>query len=250
MRLKVQSPPGEFTLNNHTEIPDTDGIVNLTWFSSEGVQNYSVFVSESIIYDVVSDGTLVAENITDEFYLIEELTNGDYYYVIVAYNESSEIMSNCIHVAVRRAPDHFNLTSDAGNPHDDDGSFELIWTRSEYAMNYTIYISNYSISTLNESVTEIYSFSPSFKWPTYRYQLCHCSGTGLSDGTYYFIIVASNEYGKYTSECLEVVIKIPIEQSGEDGDNDIFPYIPQVITYVALGSLLIGLIFMHYKRRK
>ena len=252
IRVKVQFPPGEFTLNNHTDIPDTDGIVNLTWSYSEGVKNYSVFVSEGIIYDVMSNGTLVVENITEEFYLTEELTNGDYYYVVIAYNEAGETMSNCIHVAVRRTPERFNLTSDARVPKDDDGSFELIWTHSEYALNYTIYISNYSISVLNDSVTEIYNFTPSFEWPTYRYQLCHCSGTGLSNGTYYFIVVASNEYGTYTTECLEIIEKIPVEQVDEahKNGNELLQYIPQVIAYVALGSLLTGLIFIYNKRRK
>lgn len=253
LEVKVQFLPKEFYLNNHTDIPDTDGIVNLTWSYSEGVKNYSVFISEGIIYDVMSDGTLAAESITDEFYLTEELTNGDYYYVVVAYNEAGETMSNCIHVAVRRTPERFNLTSDARIPVDDDGSFELIWTHSEYALNYTIYISNYSISVLNDSVTEIYNITPSFEWSTYRYQLCHCSGTGLGNGTYYFIVVANNEYGKYTSECLEVVVKIPIEpieQSGEEGGNNIFTYIPQVITYAALVILLTGLLFIYNRRRK
>lgn len=250
LEVKVQLPPEEFFLNNHTEIPDTDGIVNLSWSHSEGTKFYSVYVDDALINDIDIDQTLVVYNVTDRFYTIENLTNGDYYYAIVAINEAGEIMSNCIHVVIRRAPESFNLTSDAGNPHDDDGSFELIWTHSEYALNYSVYISNYSISMLNDSVIEIYNFTPSFEWPTYRYQLCDSSGAGLSNGTYYFIVVATNEYGEYTTECLEVVVKIPIEQSEEQGGNNIFKYFPQVVTYVALGSMLTGLIIIYNKRKK
>ncbi|MFX1477392.1 MAG: SBBP repeat-containing protein [Promethearchaeota archaeon] len=246
LKVKVQFPPDDFLLNNNTEIPDVDGNVNLTWTPSIGAKNYSVFIGNDVIYNHISDATLFAENITQESFLIEELLNGDYYYVVVAYNEAGETMSNCIHIIVRRSPFPFNLTSDAGIPFDEDGTFELVWTHSEYALNYTVFISNYSISIFNESVIEVYNFTPPFEWPTYRHDI-----TGLTNGTYYFVVVAFNEYGSYITECLEIKVKIPKEpNNGNTNGNEIFKYLPQIIVPVIIGILVFGMIFIYYKRKK
>jgi hypothetical protein len=161
--FRVQFPPSDFTLNNLTEIPNRDGIINVTWSHSVGAKNYSMFMSESVIQDVDVNGILVAKNITDYYYSVADISNGDYYFAIVAYNEAGETMSNCINVEVRRAPTPFNLTSDAEVPLDIDGSFDLIWTHSEYAVNYTVFISDYEISVFNESVQELYNFTPTFE---------------------------------------------------------------------------------------
>ncbi|MFX1320376.1 MAG: SBBP repeat-containing protein [Promethearchaeota archaeon] len=246
LKAIIQFVPGEFTLNNHTEIPDTDGIVNFTWSTSEGADNYSVYVHVDFIYDFETQSTLVANNITDTFFLIENLTNGDYYYVIVAYNEVGDIMSNCIQVIVRRAPDPFILFSDADIPTDDDGTFDIIWTRSEYALNYTIFISNYTITTFNSSVKSFYNFTPPFEWPYYRYSV-----SGWGNGTYFFIVVAYNEFGNYTTGCLKIIVLIPYTPSNgtTDGKN-VYEWIPITIPYIIITGLLGVLILVYYKRKK
>ena len=248
LKAIIQFVPGEFTLNNHTEIPDTDGMVNLTWSTSEGADNYSVYVHDDIIYDFKTQGTLVASNITGTFFLIENLTNGDYYYLVVAYNEVGDTMSNCIQVIIKRAPDPFVLFSDADIPTDDDGTFDIIWTKSEYALNYTIFISNYTIITFNSSVKSFCNFTPPFEWPYYRYSI-----TGWENGTYYFIAVAHNEFGNYTTECLEVKVLIPHVPSNEtidgNGKNN-YEWIPYTLPYVGIFGVLGVLIFVYYKRKK
>jgi hypothetical protein len=191
---------------------------------------------------------MVAYNFTDEFYTIEGLTKGEYYFEIGAENEAGFTVSNNISTEVRRAPTTVTLTSDADIPVDTDGTFELVWTHSEYALNYTLFISDSPISIINDSVQELYNFTPQFEWPTYRYNLCHCLGTGLTNGTYYFMVIASNEYGNSTTECLEVEVAIPVEQKTR-GNNILEIIIPQVITYLALGSLITGSIVL-YKKRK
>lgn len=250
INVKVQYPPGEFTLNNHSSAPDTDGMINLTWSISESAEYYSVYMDDTIIDDIGIEQMLVANNLTECCLTIDNLTNGEYYYIILAINDAGEALSNCINLSVRRAPNSFMLISDAGTPYDEDGAFELIWTHSEYATNYTVYISNYSIDVMNDSLKELYTFSPSFEWPTYRYNLCHCSGTGLSNGTYYFVIVATNEHGEYRTECLEIEVRIPKEKSDEGDTSDIFKYVPQVLLYSTIGCLLLAMIIIYGKIRK
>ena len=205
-----------------------------------------MYVHDEIINNFEIQGTLVTKNITENFFLIENLTNGDYYYASVAYNEVGNTMSNCIQVIVRRAPDPFVLFSDADIPTDNDGTFDIIWTRSEYALNYTIFISNYTITSFNSSVKSFYNFTPEFEWPYYRYSI-----TGWGNGTYYFIAVAYNEYGNYTTGCLEVKVLIHhIPSNGTiDGKNN-FEWIPYTLPYVATAGLLGVLIFVYYKRKK
>ena len=246
LKAIVQYPPDDFLLNNHTQIPDTDGIVNLTWSTSEGADNYSVYVHDDIIYDFKTQGTLVTSNITDAYFLIGNLTNGNYYYVIVAFNEVGDTMSNCIQVIVRRAPDPFVLFSDADIPIDDDGTFDIIWTRSENALNYTIFISNYTITSFNSSVKSFYNFTPPFEWPFYRYSI-----TGWGNGTYYFIAVAYNEFGNYTTGCLEVNVIIPHVPSNETIDSkNVFVWIPHILPFIITTGLVGLMIFVYVKRKK
>lgn len=110
-KIKVQFPPSDFSLNAIAPLPVTDGIINLSWSESLGTTNYSIFVDDNVIYDIKIQGSLVAEGIKDKFYWVENLTNGDYFYVIVAINEAGETMSNCINVDVQRAPTSFQISS-------------------------------------------------------------------------------------------------------------------------------------------
>ena len=177
---------------------------------------------------------------------MENLTNGNYYYVICAYNDAGMAVSNCIDVVIRRTPNPFTLSSNAGFPTDDDGSFELQWTHSEFSLNYTVYLSNNSISSLNDSVNSIYNITLSFQWPVYRLNI-----SSMDNGTYYFIVMASNEFGCYITDCLEITVEIPPEFDKENNDiTDSFQNISQVLTYVAFGGLLLGLVLIYYKRKR
>jgi hypothetical protein len=238
IQVTVQFPPAEFELYNLTGTPHIDGIINLTWSPSVGADYYYVFMN----------GSMVDYNIVDEFYTIEGLTNGEYYFEIGAENEAGFTVSNNISTEVHRAPTSFTLTSEADIPVDTDGTFELVWTHSEFALNYTLFMSDSPISIINDSIQELYNFTPQFEWPTYRYNLCHCLGTGLTNGTYYFKVIASNQYGYSTTECLEVEVGIPIEPQ-ERGSNIFDLILPQLITYVTLGSLITGSIILYKKRR-
>ena len=156
-------------------------------------------------------------------------------------------MSNCIKVKVRRAPSAFNLTTDADQP-DENGNFELIWTCSEFALNYSIYYSNYSISKVNESVNILCEgFTPSIIWPTYRFQI-----SDWKNGTYYFKIIAYNQYGNYCSNCLKVIVSIPKENEEDPIDNRNFRFsieVELVISFILI-SLLGILIFMRSRYKK
>ena len=144
--VKFIQIPGSFTLNTDAESPDIDGSFNLTWSESEGAINYSVYQHNSTITEINNSITLLSEGITGLVYPISGLNNGTYYYKIVAFNEFGNASSNCIQVIVERLPPGlFNLTTDADTP-DIDGAFNLNWTVSENAVNYSIYQHNNPVS--------------------------------------------------------------------------------------------------------
>jgi ABC-type glycerol-3-phosphate transport system substrate-binding protein len=92
--------PGDFTLNSDAESPDKDGIFNLIWTSSMGADNYSVYTSLNYITEINQSLTILAEQNATSPFSISGLENGTYYYVIVAYNENGNIVSNTIKIIV------------------------------------------------------------------------------------------------------------------------------------------------------
>ncbi len=214
LKITVQYPPEEFFLSANDETPDTDGKVNLTWTISNGVYNYSIYSHTSYIYKIDNNGTLVVSGLTNYSYLIEGLTNGEYYYTIVAINPAGQTTSNCSEIIVRRKADAFTLYSNAESP-DSDGIFELIWTKSEYANNYTVYFSTSFIDKIDNTVQSLYNLTPEFDWPTHKYEI-----TGKGTGTYYYRVVAFNEYGNFTSECLQIKVVRPPSNSRKSSKKE------------------------------
>lgn len=92
----------------------------------------------------------------------------------------------------------------------------------------------------------IYNFTPEFEWPYYRYSI-----TGWSNGTYYLIAVAYNEYGNYTTACLKINILIPhIPSNGTIDDKFVFEWISYTIPSLITFGLLVVLIYLYYRRKK
>ncbi|MFX1568621.1 MAG: CARDB domain-containing protein [Promethearchaeota archaeon] len=117
-----------------------------------------------------------------------------YYNSYQGLNDSTEDFS--ILFAYDMLPNSFDLSTNAVIPSDDDGMFDLEWTESFLANNYSVYQYSKYITEINESLTIL-------REDTNDLQI-HLEG--YSDGTYYFIVVAENNYGKTKSNCIEVII--------------------------------------------
>ena len=99
----------------------------------------------------------------------------------------------------RATPDPFSLSSDAGSP-DDDGIFTLNWDLADGADNYSVYQHSGYITEINESLILLAEEITDL----------NLALNGYSEGTYYFIVVAHNEYGDTLSNCIQVVVDIPV----------------------------------------
>jgi len=96
----IEWAPDNFYLNSDADSPDLDGNFSLTWTTSQGADNYSVFSSNSSITDIEGGLTLLAFQNATAPYSITGLPDGTYYYIVAAYNEYGYTLSNCISVKV------------------------------------------------------------------------------------------------------------------------------------------------------
>jgi hypothetical protein len=125
------------------------------------------------------------------------LLNGMFFFSGGANNYTFDFVDTnaALNIVELPLPGAFTLSSNAGNP-DTDGNFDLIWTASSGADNYTIYRSSSRITKINGSLTllvdEISTLSMAL--------------SGYADGTYYFIVVAHNNAGDTLSNCISVTI--------------------------------------------
>lgn len=234
------SPPGDFNLDSDAESPDDDGDFTLNWDASDGAESYTVYEYSSNINETNIDlATIKATDITNVSLTLTGYTNGTYYFIVEAHNVAGDTLSNCHEVVVEIPPEEedeppgsFTLSSNAGTP-DDDGSFTLSWTAADGATSYTVYEYSSPITEINGSLTILAEDVTSRTLALSEY----------SDGTYYFIVVASNNIGDTLSNGHEVVVEI----SGGDGG----PTIPGYnIYFILLLSFAATVIIIRKKRQK
>jgi hypothetical protein len=196
----AHSSPGTFTVSSDAGTPDGDGAFTLSWTAASGASNYTVFTHATPITTINGSVAVVASGLAGLSRQVTGLTNGTYYYAIVAFNVNGNSTSNCFGVTVMLVPPAaFTMTSDAGSP-DPDGSFSLNWTSSAGATNYSVYAHDHYITEINVSVAAIGTGTTSLGLLV----------QGLPNGTYYYIVVAYNDYGNRTSNCIGIdVERIP-----------------------------------------
>ncbi|MFW9947277.1 MAG: hypothetical protein ACFFDX_10665, partial [Candidatus Odinarchaeota archaeon] len=71
-----------FTLSSNADTPDTDGSFTLTWTSSTGANNYSVYRYFSYITEINGSLTPLAEEITDLSLGLSGYSDGTYYFIV------------------------------------------------------------------------------------------------------------------------------------------------------------------------
>ena len=193
-------PPGSFTLTTDADTPDTDGSFSLIWTNSAGADNYSVYLFDRYITQINNSLTILANQTAVSPYFIT-LNSGIHYFLVIVYNKTGFTLSNCVSVNIQIPPSAFTLTTDAETP-DTDGSFSLIWTNSAGADNYSVYLFDRYITQINNSLTLLTDQTAGSPFPINE-----------NSGIYYFIIVAINEYGMIISNCIEIEVNLPSDQS-------------------------------------
>jgi len=130
------------------------------------------------------------------------LLNGTFIFNAGIYNYTFDFVDTNAQFEYLSPPELFILSSDANNP-DNDGSFTLLWTESIGTENYSVYRHSSFITEITEDLIILADDITDLNFPL----------EGYSDGTYYFIVVAHNEYGDTLSNCIQVVVDIPVPPS-------------------------------------
>jgi len=198
--VEIDRRPGNFTLFSDADFPiDTDGTFNLTWSVSEGADNYSIYMHDSFITEINSNITLIENQTAISPFLMSKLKTGEYFFVIQALNAHGERLSNNVYVDVDSRPGNFTLTTDADFPIDTDGTFNLTWSVSEGADNYSIYMHDSFIAEINSNITLIENQTAVSPFLI----------LGLLDGDYFFAVMAYNETGEKLSNNIYIEVRNP-----------------------------------------
>ena len=100
--LKSAGAPGTFSLSANVSEVYTEEDFKLEWTASDGAKNYSVYSSDEAITVIDGGQELIEENITETKYVHSEDEADTFYYVVVAYNESGQTLSNWIKVLIEK----------------------------------------------------------------------------------------------------------------------------------------------------
>jgi hypothetical protein len=102
MHMKGWSPPGSPVLNAISPNPDPDGTVHLTWNDVPEVVSWNLYRHSSEITELNLDSTTeVALLLTESQYNDTELSEGTYWYAVVAIDEFGySYLSNSVSVTV------------------------------------------------------------------------------------------------------------------------------------------------------
>ncbi|MFW9867766.1 MAG: hypothetical protein ACFFEN_16860, partial [Candidatus Thorarchaeota archaeon] len=102
IKVVVSLPlPGPFTLSSNADAPDTDGTFDLLWTSSSDANNYSVYRSDNPISVIDGSLTLLSYQVATSPFPVSGLTDGEYYFVVVAHNKEGDTLSNNVHITVQ-----------------------------------------------------------------------------------------------------------------------------------------------------
>jgi len=177
--------PSNFNLVDNATTPDSDGTFDFFWSESLDAVNYTVYQSNSSITSINSSIIKFVEGNTNRTIGFNNLEEGTYYFIVVAYNTYGNTTSNLINITVRYLPGDFLLSHNADIP-DKDGNVNFTWSPSQGAESYEFYINN---SLQKENLTDN------------RYTV-----NNLESGDYKVSVSAINNAGQKSSN--EVVIYI------------------------------------------
>ncbi len=115
------APPGPINLTHTASNPDDDGVFNLVWNESIGVETYAIYNCTQFITQFNSSvKEMTSGLINNDPFEISGIDNGTYYYVVVARNIDGNATSNCVEINVQISP------STNGGPNGNGNGFNII----------------------------------------------------------------------------------------------------------------------------
>ncbi|UYP44744.1 hypothetical protein NEF87_001029 [Candidatus Lokiarchaeum ossiferum] len=186
-------PPNAPSLSSISPNPNHDGIVNLNWNDVAEISKYYIYRSTSTIESLIGLNPIAIT--TSSYYDDYYLSDGTYYYVIVAANgNGNSIPSNCELVSIVNEPPEAPIIFGFSHSPDRDGDVTVDWYSINNADKYLVFRSFSNITSI-EGMSPVSTTSSS---------IFH--DYSLSDGTYYYVVVAVNHNGNSTMSNCEMII--------------------------------------------
>jgi len=235
--IDKQSPPSPNPpiLTIATSSPTTSYDISLTWTTSTGADNYTLYRHTSAITSSNLNSATAVKTITGTSTTDTVSGIGRWYYAVVATNASgSSDPSNSPYIDVQSPPSAPNpptltiTTSSPTTSHD----ISLTWTTSTGADNYTLYRHTSAITSSNlNSATTVKTIT----------------GTSTTDtvsgvGRWYYAVVATNEVGSSDPSNSPY---IDVQDEPTDGAGGEIPGYPLI--FLVLFSLT-GIILIIHKK--
>ncbi|HDZ18621.1 MAG TPA: hypothetical protein ENH75_10035 [archaeon] len=199
--------PDAFTLTSDTQEIDDDGKFNLAWEEVGLANNYTIYTYQNYITKINNSVTILQQGLTTNNYSISGLANGTYYFKIAAINNYGKSYSNCLRIEVLLyPPKEFNFYTLSDDP-DEDGVVLLRWGSSEFAQNYSLFFSNNSETGCNGPYNKVAE-----GMTNNSYLL-----SDLQSGIYYLKVIAYNQFGSASSNCLEIHVELPTPENAIPG---------------------------------
>ncbi|TFG05899.1 MAG: hypothetical protein EU536_00715 [Promethearchaeota archaeon] len=176
-----------------------NGIISLSWTKVFSAAVYYLYWNTSIITTVGSLTPIAT--LSENTYVDTLTTNGSYYYAVVAANSAGiSNLSNCEGVQVLltapRPPTLYPITP---NP-TIDATIDLLWGTLEEADTYLVYRGTFPINSTEGQI------------PIASVKDTNFSDTVLSNGIYYYAIIAENIWGSSPlSNCESVKVILSYE---------------------------------------
>ncbi|MFW9896442.1 MAG: hypothetical protein ACFFD7_11605 [Candidatus Thorarchaeota archaeon] len=101
--------PGSFTLSTDAGDPDNNGNFNLIWTPSLAADNYSVYSHTSLITQINLTLNPLSDQAGVSPLLVQNFSNGTYYFVVEAHNKNGDRLSNVESVSVLILPSNGGL---------------------------------------------------------------------------------------------------------------------------------------------
>ncbi|MBD3195607.1 MAG: hypothetical protein GF317_11155, partial [Candidatus Lokiarchaeota archaeon] len=201
INIWVLFPPESFVLDTNATSPDIDGFFGLNWSESIGANTYSVYQSQNYINEIGTGVEIIFSSLTNRETNLFNIS-GDYYFVVIAFNEAGNSTSNNIFVSIQIPPDTFSLTSHDAIEPELDGVYSLNWTESQYADNYSLYWSYSEITDIGAPDVQLLYNGTNLSY-TFEELL------GNEDDIYYFKVVSTNEFGSEESNSYNITVGYP-----------------------------------------
>jgi spore germination protein YaaH len=190
-----------FSLTSSAGTPDKDGEFVIYWDKVSSADNYTIY---SFNYPITEINGTLTEEAKDLMITSHEITgvsnNTIIYYIVVARNITLNISSNYLEVNVMYGPPGEFFANSTADEIDTDGNFYISWDIPDGGTIYSIYRSDqYIYSYSNDLIEVVIDTITSSQYIS-----------GLDNGVHYIIVIAYNNYGSSTSNCITVVVRKPM----------------------------------------